>query len=746
MASMWSLLGNCICEDACDLISPHGHRIILDLLNLLFVVVFYLVLLVVYLKKYRISENGFRRSDWISVSVAVCCFVIGGAYVGDCLWEVVGRSRNYDCSDWGVDAGRGLVWMTLTVSLLVERSELIKVLVSVWWMLLFVSISVIGIENLVEEHRIMLLEFIEWVVAFLLLLCALRNGKEFVIQRAQESLLDPLLANGTKEENRNQVEEPSFLSKLVFSWVNPLISLGYRKPLVLDDIPPLTPKDQACVAYEQFKMAWDSLQREKTSNNVNLVGRALKKVYYKEMVLTGIYALIRTIAVIFGPLLLYAFVNYSNSEIKNLQHGLLLVGCLIVVKVLESLSQRHFFFDAKRLGMRMRSALMVAVYDKQLKLSSLGRKRHSTGEVVNYIAVDAYRMGEFPMWVHVGWTSFVQLFLAIGVLFSVVGVGVLPGLVPLFLCGILNVPFAISLQKCQLQFMVAQDKRLRSTSEILNSMKIIKLQSWEEKFKNLLYSCRENEFKWLSESQYQKAYGSVLYWMSPTIISSAVLFGCAFFNSDSLNAATIFTILATLRTMSEPVKYFPQALSMLIQTKVSFDRINSFLVENELETEGVIENQQNRNSGICIRIQHGNFSWDPESSWPTLRDINIEVARGQKVVICGPVGAGKSSLLYAILREITRNSGTVDVLGSIAYVSQASWIQSGTIRDNILYGKPMDTIRYKNAIKSCALDMDFNDFDHGDLTEIGQRGLNMSGGQKQRIQLARAIYNDAEIY
>lgn len=88
----------------------------------------------------------------------------------------------------------------------------------------------------------------------------------------------------------------------------------------------------------------------------------------------------------------------------------------------------------------------------------------------------------------------------------------------------------------------------------------------------------------------------------------------------------------------------------------------------------------------------------------------------------------------------------MDVFGSIAYVSQASWIQSGTIRDNILFGKAIDTIRYENAIKSCALDKDINDFKHGDLTEIGQRGLNMSGGQKQRIQLARAVYSDADIY
>ena len=82
----------------------------------------------------------------------------------------------------------------------------------------------------------------------------------------------------------------------------------------------------------------------------------------------------------------------------------------------------------------------------------------------------------------------------------------------------------------------------------------------------------------------------------------------------------------------------------------------------------------------------------------------------------------------------------------MAYVSQSSWIQSGTIRNNVLFRKAMDQTRYENAIKACALDKDIDDFSHGDLTEIGQRGINMSGGQKQRIQLARAVYNDADIY
>ncbi|PQM33371.1 ABC transporter C family member 8-like [Prunus yedoensis var. nudiflora] len=131
-------------------------------------------------------------------------------------------------------------------------------------------------------------------------------------------------------------------------------------------------------------------------------------------------------------------------------------------------------------------------------------------------------MGEFPWWFHSTWSYALQLFLSVGVLFGVVGLGALPGLIPLIICGLLNVPFAKAIQKFQSQFMIAQDERLRATSEILNSMKIIKLQSWEEKFKRLVSSLRDRELKWLAESQFKKVYCNLLYWMSPTIISSVI--------------------------------------------------------------------------------------------------------------------------------------------------------------------------------------------------------------------------------
>ncbi|TXG68642.1 hypothetical protein EZV62_003577 [Acer yangbiense] len=549
--------------------------------------------------------------------------------------------------------------------------------------------------------------------------------------------------------NQTKLGQANILSQLTFSWINSLLRLGYVKPLLLKDIPTLLSDDEARSTYKTFSSKWEFLHRGdgKMNNPKNLLLKALFRIHWKEMIFVGVCALFRTFAVVVSPLLLYAIVQYTSNKHKNRSEGLLLVGWLVIVKFIESFSQRHWFFNSRRLGMRMRSALIMAIYRKQLKLSSLARRRHSTGEIVNYIAVDAYRMAEALYWFHLEWSLVVQLFLAIGVLFKVVGLSAFPGLVFVLITGFLNVPFARIYNKCQILYKVAQEERLRAMSEVLNNMKIIKLQSWEEKFKNVIDLLRENEHNFLAKTQINKSSANVLYWLTPTIVSTVVFFGCLVMKSAPLNAATIFTILSTLRCMSEPMRFIPEALSMLIEMKISSDHLNAFLLADELSDEESNKSSKSLKHSSDIRVKiRGNFSWESDSAVPALRDINLEVKSGHKIAVCGQVGAGKSTLLCAILGEVYRISGSVSVNGTIAYVSQAPWIRSGTIRDNILFGKPMEKTNYEMVTKASALDTDINIFSHGDLTEIGERGLNLSGGQKQRIQLARAVYNDADIY
>ncbi|KAI3944553.1 hypothetical protein MKW92_034952, partial [Papaver armeniacum] len=642
------------------------HGVLIDGLNLLFVIALSLFWIVGYFRKKFIRGNP--KTDWLLVVVSVCCAVNAIAHFSVCLRGAFQKDALTDFS-WAFYFIRGLIWIFVSLSIIMPLVKWVRILILGWWISFSLLNSIQYVEILVKHEKFKILDVVSWSVNLLLLFCVLRCFRQLLVsQNIQDEALSEPLLTAKGENNSSGLVNANLFSKLTFSWLNSLMRVGHSKPLVLEDIPNLVPEDEAFIAYQAFIHAWEVLWSQKSpENETNLVLWALAKVYYKEMILSGIYAFLRTVSVVISPLLLYAFVNYSTHKEEGLSHGISLVGLLVIVKITESLSQRHWYFSSRRFGMRMRSALMVAVYQKQLKLSSLGRKKHSTGEIVNYIAIDAYRMGEFPFWFHSSWTYAVQLFLAIGVLFGIVGFGALPGLVPLFICAILNVPFAKMLQIYQTQFMVAQDERLRATSEVLNNMKIIKLQSWEDNFKNLIESLRDREFKWLSKTQIQKSYGTALYWMSPTLISSVVFLGCIFMNSASLNATTIFTVLATLRTMSEPVKMIPGALSAIIQVKVSLVRLNIFLLDDELTDKNIVKKNQQQNCGLDIVIKSGIFSWELDLAVPTLRYVDLVVKRAQKIAVCGPVGAGKSSFLCAILGEIPKISGSVDVLGSIAY-------------------------------------------------------------------------------
>ncbi|MBA0697202.1 hypothetical protein Goari_003694 [Gossypium aridum] len=292
--------------------------------------------------------------------------------------------------------------------------------------------------------------------------------------------------------------------------------------------------------------------------------------------------------------------------------------------------------------------------------------------------------------------------------------------------------------------MDAKDDRMKATSEVLRSMKTIKLQAWDSQFLHKLESLRKVEYKWLWKSLRLAATSAFIFWGSPTFIS-VVTFGACMLMGIQLTAGRVLSALATFRMLQDPIFNLPDLLSVIAQAKVSADRVASYLQEEEIQQEAV-EHVPRDQTSFDVEVDNGKFSWDPESTNPTLNGVQLRVKRGMKVAICGAVGSGKSSLLSCILGEIEKLSGTVKVSGTKAYVPQSPWILTGNIRENILFGNPYDNNKYDRTVKACALTKDFELFACGDLTEIGERGINMSGGQKQRIQIARAVYQDADIY
>ncbi|KAI3458058.1 hypothetical protein Pfo_014721 [Paulownia fortunei] len=459
----------------------------------------------------------------------------------------------------------------------------------------------------------------------------------------------------------------------------------------------------------------------------------------------GFFALLKVVTISAGPLLLKAFIKVAEGKESFKYERYILVVTLFFTKILESISQRQWYFRSRLIGLKVRSLLTAAIYQKQLRLSNAAKLMHSSGEIMNYVTVDAYRIGEFPFWFHQIWTTSFQLCLAIIILFQSVGLATIASMIVIVLTVLCNMPLANLQHKFQSKLMVAQDERLKAMQEALVNMKVLKLYAWETHFRHVIENLRTIEDKWLSAVQLRRAYNSFLFWSSPVLVSAAT-FGACYILGVPLSSSNVFTFVATLRLVQDPVRSIPEVIGVFIQAKVAFARIVKFLEAPELETANVRVKSQIDDTNLSVSFKSANLSWDENPLKPTLRNIDLAVKRGDKIAICGEVGSGKSTLLAAILEEVPITQGTVEVHGTIAYVSQSAWIQTGSIRENILFGSALDNERYQDTLERCSLIKDLELLPYGDLTEIGERGVNLSGGQKQRIQLARALYKDADIY
>ncbi|KAL3689444.1 hypothetical protein R1sor_015753 [Riccia sorocarpa] len=735
--------------------------------ELLFLFLFSVLLIAIHWRsnssqKYsRIRRTRFDSSLFSSVSSPAAAVAAVGSS-GLALWLFGCGSDRIPIHELVRLLVQGVTWLVLAVCTKLQVQNYLVIFFRTWWISLFVLSSVeailsvvdltVGKESGASASRIGSL--LLWPVCLLFLINALilRRKREEDSQSGRDSQEEPLLQGISSEDDTNIQEEDEnitpfasagIFSKAAFLWLGSILQEGYKRPLEQDDIPNLGPSDRSEVAVAKFLAEWKK-RKERNPSGKLTVQSVLAACYWRDLLGTGFFAGLKVIMALSGPVLLNTFINYTSGVRLSPYDGYVIVLGLFIAKMLESLAQRQWNFGSRRLGMQLRSSLIGAIFRKELKLSNAGRQKHSTGEVVNYMVVDAYRVGEGPDWLHRLWTTPLQIAVALVILAYTVQWATLSGLAVIILTMFVNVPLARAERRSLNHLMAAQDDRLRATSEALRNMKILKVQAWELRFLEEIGKLRQEEMRWLRSTQVQQAYKSFIFWMTPIFVSVATFATCVFLNIP-LNASSVFTALATLRIVQEPIRALPDIIAAVIQASVAMGRITIFLQEDELQADAVDRSPVKRGD-TAISMHKAVLSWESDAATPTLREIDFDVKHGQHVAVCGPVGAGKSSLLYSILGETLKLSGDVKVSGTVAYVAQTAWIQSGTVRDNILFGKPMDKDRYEQTIKACALDSDIENFEYGDLTEIGERGINMSGGQKQRIQLARAVYQDADIY
>ncbi|KAL2956307.1 hypothetical protein AAZX31_18G077700 [Glycine max] len=566
------------------------------------------------------------------------------------------------------------------------------------------------------------------------------------------SLEEPLLNGDSKVQNNsdpsktkgNNYSIAGVFSILTFSWISPIITLGNEKTLEHEDLPLLATDDSAYGVFPTFR---NKLESECGSVR-NVTTLKLVKVLFlstwQGILLSGLFALLYTCASYVGPFLIEIFVQYLNGEQKFKNEGYVLAMAFVAAKLVECLSQRHWMFRFQQVGVRMQSKLVAMIYAKGLTLSCQSKEVRSTGEIINLMTVDAERIGEFCWYMHDPWMCVLQVALALLILYRSVGVASIAALAATVIVMLLNFPVSSLQEKFQGKVMEFKDKRMKATSEILKNIRILKLQAWEMKFLSKIIQLRKTEEIWLKKFLASTAIIKFLFHNAPTFIA-VVTFGACALIGIPLESGKVLSALATFRILQMPIYGLPDTISMIAQTKVSLERIASFLRLEELQTD-VVEKLPWGSSDKAIELVDGYFSWDLSSPNTTLKNINLTIFHGMRVAVCGTVGSGKSSLLSCIIGEVPKISGTLKICGTKAYVSQSPWIQGGKIEDNILFGKEMDRGKYKKVLEACSLTKDLEILPFGDQTIIGEKGINLSGGQKQRVQIARALYQDADVY
>ncbi|XP_041621430.1 ATP-binding cassette sub-family C member 10 isoform X2 [Vulpes lagopus] len=544
-----------------------------------------------------------------------------------------------------------------------------------------------------------------------------------------------LLSQGQESEVAEDGE--SWLSRFSYAWLTPLLARGARGELRQpQDTCHLPRRLHPAYLARIFQAHWQEGVR---------LWKALYKAFGRHYLALGLLKLVGTMLGFSGPLLLSLLVGFLEEGQEPLSNGLLYALGLAGGAVLGAVLQNQYGYEIRKVTLQARGAVLNILYRKALQL---GPRRPPAGEALNLLGTDSERLLNFAGSFHEAWGLPLQLAITLYLLHQQVGVAFVGGLILALLLVPVNKVIATRIMASNQEMLQHKDARVKLMTELLSGVRVIKFFGWEQALGARVEACRAQELGRLRVIKYLDA-ACVYLWAALPVVISIVIFITYVLMGHQLTATKVFTALALVRLLILPLNNFPWVINGLLEAKVSLDRIQRFLDLPSHSPQVYYSPDPPTEPSTALELHEALFSWDPVGTSQEIFINHLEVKKGVLVGIVGKVGCGKSSLLAAVAGELHRLRGRVAVWGlskGFGLATQEPWIQFATIRDNILFGKTFDAQLYKEVIEACALTDDLHILPAGDQTEVGEKGVTLSGGQRARIALARAIYQEKELY
>ncbi|KAI1822918.1 multidrug resistance-associated protein [Xylaria intraflava] len=615
------------------------------------------------------------------------------------------------------------------------------------------------------------------------------------------------------EDNMEPSREPlaSVLSLATFAWIDPILWQGYKEPLEMDKVWNLIPRDKAAAVLAHYR------QVKKTTS----LAFHLTKYFKRLLIAQCIYAIFSGFLAFAPTLLLRAILQYVESPNMAPRNVLwLLVILLPVTDIIRSLSDNQALWIGRKICIRIRAIIIGEIYAKALRrkaasgahavlgktegdssknstfqrLKSLlgfkkkdkknvpendtttknatsdGDEQANLGTIINLMSVDSFKISECTSYLHFLLASApTMLFVSIALLWQVMGLSAIPGLIVMALLLPVNISLAKGFNYTQKKIMAATDKRIHTTNEILQNIRIIKYFAWEERFGKIVDERRRVELRALRNRYIVWALAVAIWNTVPVLITFFSFLVYTKIERKPLYPSIAFTAISLFLLLRVPLDQLGDMLAHVQEAKVSVDRVEEFLMEDETDKYQQLGHDNVDEDGRkVIGFRDATFIWGHKDAVAAdgslafrLLDLNIDFKIGKLNIISGPTGSGKTSMLMALLGEMTLTKGKVylpsglsredvrpdpatGLADTCAYVAQTAWLVNANIRENILFSSSYDEKRYKDVLVACALERDLEILDNGDETLVGENGITLSGGQKQRISLARAVYSNSQ--